>query len=140
MTNLRLTLDVDSYNQWFVDAWVEMHGRKIGVRFKVDNGCNGLVLSHKTLRRLGYSTTATDLSALQDITGRLANGEITSYKGLGAVSLYADKLQTVHICTANAICHATRETRDLMGTEVLRQFCGVNFWLSGNKYMELLKT
>ena len=139
MTSIRLDLTIDANNQWFVFMWVALHRRRVEVRFKIDSGCNGLVLSHKTLKALGRPTSTSDLAKLNDVTGRLASGEKSLYKGLGVVALHLNKIQPDHICTANAICHATRETNDLLGTEVLRQFCGVNFNLADDKYMELKK-
>jgi len=106
---------------------------------KVDNGCNALVLSYDTLEKLGISTKTADLENLPNKTGRLASGEKHTFKNLGEVSLYRTGEQPIHICNVEAICHATRETNDLLGTEVFSQFTDVNFRLSGNKYMELLK-
>jgi predicted aspartyl protease len=134
---VQLELSVDSNHQWFATMWVMLQGRKQEVRFKVDTGCNALVLSHNTLKSLGLSVKSTDLSKLPNETAKLASGEISSFKKLGEVSLYMDKSQSVLICNAQAICHATRATNDLMGTEVFRQFSGVNFNLITEKYMEL---
>ncbi|MCL2357252.1 MAG: hypothetical protein FWC70_08875 [Defluviitaleaceae bacterium] len=136
---MKLKLRVDSNKQWFVSMWVVKGGAKYRVEFKVDNGCNALVLSHDTMKKLGFSTAAADLEKLPNKTGRLASGEKHTFKNLGAVSLYRTGKQPVHICNAEAICRATHETNDLIGTEVLNQFTDVNFHLSGNKYMELLK-
>jgi len=135
--SLVFKLTVDENNQWFVSAWVALSQRKAMVRFKIDTGCNSLVLSHNTLKGLGLSIKSTDLSKLPNETAKLASGEISSFKKLGEVSLYTDKSQSVLICNAQAICHATRATNDLMGTEVFRQFTGVNFNLITEKYMEL---
>ena len=139
MTAIKFGLFVDASNQWFVSIWLSLHGRKAEVNFKVDNGCNGLVLSRKTLKALNYSIDNENIAKLQDVTGRLASGEKSSFKNLGTASLYTDKKQLIHICNANAICHATRETNDLMGTEVFKQFTDINLHLSDDKYMELLK-
>jgi len=137
---IKLNLSVDINNQWFVSVWVEMHGRKAVVRFKVDTGCNSVVLSHSTLKSLGISTSNANLSKLSDETAKLASGEKSSFKSLGAVSLSLDKVQSVPICNAKAICHATRKTNDLLGTEVFKQFASVAFNLAGDKYMELKKS
>ncbi|MCL2357254.1 MAG: hypothetical protein FWC70_08885 [Defluviitaleaceae bacterium] len=136
---MRIALRIDPNRQWFVSLCVVLQGRKAEIAFKVDNGCNALVLSHDTMKKLGFSTAAADLEKLPNKTGRLASGEKHIFKNLGAVSLYRTGKQPVHICNAEAICHATHETNDLIGTEVLNQFTDVNFHLSGNKYMELLK-
>ena len=47
---------------------------------------------------------------------------------------------TVQAIKDQSACHATRETNDLIGTEVFKQFADVIFRLHGDKYMELLKT
>jgi len=134
---VRLELSVDSNHQWFVTMWVTLQGRKQEVRFKVDTGCNALVLSHGTLRRLGLSVSESDLAKLQSITGKHADGEKSNYKSLGEVSLFSHNSQVGHICNVPAICHATRKTNDLIGTAVLKQFCKVDFNLTDDKYMQL---
>ncbi|MCL1845018.1 MAG: hypothetical protein FWF77_03855 [Defluviitaleaceae bacterium] len=68
---MKMRLRTDSHNQWFVSAWVVIATRKVFVEFKVDNGCNGLVLNHKTLDDLGFSSNIKDLSKLPDATGTL---------------------------------------------------------------------
>lgn len=136
---MKLKLRVDSNKQWFVSMWVVKGGTKYRVEFKVDNGCNALVLSHDTMKKLGFSTAPIDLGKLPKKTGRLASGEKHTFKTLGMVSLFRTGSQPTHVCNAEAICHATMETNDLLGTEVLNQYTDVNFHLSDNKYMELLK-
>jgi len=136
---IRRKLTVDSNNQWFVSMWVDLRGRIEEVRFKVDTGCNAVVLSHNTLKKLGFSSKNEDLSKLPPETGRLASGEKSDFRSSGAISLHADKNRTEHICDVNAICHATRKTNDLLGTAAFKQFLGVDFNLKGDKYMELIK-
>ena len=130
-------LRVDTHNQWFVSLWVCIGERRAYTEFKIDTGCNSLVLSHKTLNKLGLSTDNENLSKLISISGKLASGDTHTYKKLGAVLLFQDKGQTVQICKADAICHSTKETHDLLGTEVLRKFSNVSFGLNGDKYIEL---
>jgi hypothetical protein len=135
---LKLGLRVDSRNQWFVSMWVFLGKNKIRAEFKIDTGCNAMVLSQSTLKRLGCLTDESVLLGLPAVSGALANGEKHTFRKLGIVSLCQDKNQTTQICKAEAICHSTHETHDLLGTEVFRQFVGVTFNLTGNKYMELL--
>ena len=113
--------------------------QKTLVKFKIDTGCNTLVLSHSTLKSLGYSAKQADLSKLPPVKAALASGEEHMFRKLGAVSLFRDDKQAIQICKADSICHSTHETNDLLGTEVLRQFSGVSFDLTANKYMELKK-
>ena len=126
---------VDNNDQWFVYAWVSLAGRNRLVEFKIDTGCNALVLSHKTLRKLGVNIT--DLSRLTDTIGIQASGEKHDYKKLGKTSLFLNK--TTQICETISVCHATRETHDLLGTRVLKQFCRVNFILDEENFMQLKK-
>jgi len=130
-------MKVDNNNQWFITAWVLIGNRKTPVTFKIDTGCNSLILSHRTLNKLGLSTDIATLAKLPPVSGKLASGDKHIYRKLGGVLLYQDKEQLSQICKANAICHSTHETHDLLGTEVLRQFSGVSFGLAGDKYMEL---
>jgi hypothetical protein len=134
---MRFELTVDRNNQWFVQLWVSVGGRKALITFKVDSGCNSLVLSHRTLGKLGILTDKDTLAKLPEVPGKLASGDIHTYRKLGAVSLYQNKGQTAQICKVDAICHSTRETHDLLGTEVFRRFSGVSFNLVGDKYVEL---
>jgi hypothetical protein len=134
---MKLDLRVDNNNQWFVPVWVVIGEKKYRVEFKIDTGCNSLVLSHSTLEAIGISIKEPDLSKLPPIAGRLASGDKHTFRKLGEVSLYQDKNQTLLICKPDATCHTTRETNDLLGTEVLRRFNGVSFFLIGDKYMEL---
>ncbi|MCL1878734.1 MAG: hypothetical protein FWF80_07740 [Defluviitaleaceae bacterium] len=124
---------IDHNDQWFVYLWLLIGSRKLYIEFKVDTGCNALVLSHKTLKKLGISVA--DLSKLPNTTGVQASGEKHDYKRLGKVSAFHDK--TTHICDTSAVCHATRETHDLLGTAVLKESCRVNFILDDLAYMEL---
>jgi predicted aspartyl protease len=136
-TGIVIKLEVDNSNQWFVSVWVKIRERSKRVRFKVDTGCNAVVLSRKTLENLGFSTSESDFAKLPSVVGKQASGEKHTFKELGNVSLYRDKLQTVHIGNVSAICHATHETNDLLGTEALQQFCGIYFNLGNEKYIEL---
>jgi predicted aspartyl protease len=136
---VKIKLTIDPNNQWFVRVNVTIGTKNTPVTFKVDTGCNSLVLSHDTLKKLGVSTDAANLGKLSNKMGRLASGEKHIFKVLGAVSLYSAGSLPAHICNAEAICHETRETRDLLGTEVLKRFADVHFGLSGNTYMELMK-
>ena len=72
---MKFELIVDAYNQWFVFMWVFLGGRKVFTRFKIDTGCNAVVLSHRTLNKLGFSTDETGLSKLPAISGALASGD-----------------------------------------------------------------
>jgi hypothetical protein len=126
---------VDSHKQWFARIWVLIGKKAVLVEFKIDTGCNSVVLSRKTLGKFGL--TENDLAKLPITTGIQASGENHPYRKLGAVSLHQSK--TTPICKTEAVCHATHETHDLIGTEVFMQFCKLSFNLSGNKYMELLK-
>ncbi|MCL2356598.1 MAG: hypothetical protein FWC70_05480 [Defluviitaleaceae bacterium] len=136
---MKFELTVDHANQWFIWAWVHIAGRKAYTQFKVDTGCNALILSHRTLKLLGITTDEAELSKLPEISGALAGGTTDIFRKLGAISLYCDKGQAIYAGKIPALCHATRQTHDLLGTEVLRLFSGVSFSLKGNKFMELIQ-
>ena len=136
---MRFDLTIDHSNQWFISAWVHIAGRKANAHFKVDTGCNALILSHRTLKLLGITTDEAELSKLPQVSGELASGTKDIFRKLGMVSLYRDGGQALHIGKFPAMCHAGRQTHDLLGTEVFRQYAGVAFGLKGNKHMELIK-
>ena len=106
---MRFTLRVDPYEQWFASVLVTMHDRTSTVEFKIDTGCNSLVLSHSSLKRFGISTDATMLGKLPDESVRLASGEKSPFKRLGEVALH--HADGVYICNAPAICHAARKNQ-----------------------------
>jgi hypothetical protein len=111
-------MKIDKRNQWFVDITTVINNTDIVVAYKVDTGCNGLILSHATLKQFGISTTAESLANLKSAA---ASGiaEDIKLRELGEVTLYYDKLL---IGTFRAYCHPTRETHDLLGSPVLQAF------------------
>ena len=133
--SIKIEMRTDSHKQWFAEVWVVIGKTVKSVEFKIDTGCNSVVLSHKTLKRFGL--VESDLAKLPKTSGVQASGENHPYLKLGTVSLHQSKNKP--ICKTEAVCHATHETHDLIGTEVFMKFCGVIFNLTGNKYMELIK-
>jgi len=130
----RIAIKIDNNNQWFATVLVKKGNHTAPVKFKIDTGCNAVILSHSTLESLGYSAKSEDLEKLPSVTGKQVSGDKQIFKDLGEIALYRNT--TTHICNGNAICHATHETNDLMGTEVFKQFTNVAFNLK-EKYMEL---
>ena len=132
---IKIDINIDSRNQWFASIWVLIGKKAILVEFKVDTGCNAVVLSRKTLKKLGLAES--DLPKLPKTSGIHVGGENHPYLKSGKISLHQSK--NTPICKTEAVCHATHETHDLIGTEVFMKFCGLAFNLTGNKYMELIK-
>ena len=95
-----MKIEMRAHNQWFASVWVVKSEKKAFIEFKVDNGCNGLVLNHKTLNALGVASSIEDLAKFPEETGTLASGEKTTFKKLGAVSLFMPGKKAVHICKA----------------------------------------
>ena len=120
-SKVSVKLEVDNHNQWFVSILIKIGNISKPVRFRVDTGCNAVVLSHSTLKKLGLDTSEANLAKLPEISGALASGNNHKFRKLGKVSLHKGNKQFTHICTAEAICHATHETNDLLGTEAFRQ-------------------
>ena len=138
LNKVSVKLEVDNHNQWFTSILIKIGNVSKPVRFKIDTGCNAVVLSHSTLKKLGLDTSATNLARLPEIHGTVASGDEHKFKKLGKVSLHKGNKQLTHICDVEAICHASHETNDLLGTEAFRQFSGVTFALADNKRMELV--
>jgi hypothetical protein len=113
-----MKMRIDTRNQWFVIVKTVVGDMGIPVAYKVDTGCNGLILSHATLKQFGMSTTAKSLSKLKSAN---ASGIAEDIKlgEVGMATLYYDKLL---IGTFRAYCHPTRETHDLLGSPVLQAF------------------
>ena len=112
---LRFLMTFDASNQWFVSVWVSKNDKMVLVRFKVDTGCNAVVLSHSTLYALGFISDSGELSKLPGITGALVSGDTHNFKKLGVFYLYKNVNRSIHVCDVQAICHATHETHDLLG-------------------------
>jgi len=137
---MTIEMEIDRNKQWFTFIWVKLGERSALVRFKLDTGCNSLVISHKTLAALGYSASKDSLAKLPSIEGVLASGEKHIFKKLGKIDLYKDQHISLQICKTDAICHETHETHDLLGTEVLQQFSDIRLRLLGNKFIELVRS
>jgi len=136
-SSVSVKIEIDHHNQWFTSIMVKIGNIAKPVRFKIDTGCNAVVLSHSTLRKMGLDTSAKNLARLPEIQGTLASGEEHQFIKLGKVSLHKGNKQLTHICGVEAICHSTHETNDLLGTEVFRHFRNVSFCLIDEKCMEL---
>ena len=136
---MKLDLEIDSCNQWFATLGVLRGGIIMPVSFKIDSGCNALILSHDTLRKFGCIINRTELSKLPAVSGAVVSGDMHMFRKLGSVSLFNDAKRSIHICDAQALCHATHETHDLLGTAVFQHFNSIAFKLTGKKYMELIK-
>jgi len=134
---MKIELTIDKHKQWFVPVWVVIGKKKCRVEFKVDTGCNSLVISHSTLKSIGFFKKETELLKLPPVSGVLASGDSHTFRDLGTILLCQDKAQSIHLCKADAICHSTHETHDLLGTEVFKQFNKIFFSLVGDKYIEL---
>jgi len=116
-------MDINSNNQWFVGLTVAIKDKQADIEFKVDTGCNCLLISHSTLKNLGISTSQTAIAKLPDTVG-LSVSEKIQLKQIGKISLfYGD----THIGDFDAYCHATRETHDLLGATVFQAFIGAHF-------------
>ena len=137
LSNVSIKLEIDQYNQWFASIMIKIGNVSKPVRFKIDTGCNAVVLSHSTLKKLGLDISTEILAKLQEIPGTVASGDEHKFIKLGKVSLHKGDKQLTYICDVNAICHSSNETNDLLGTEAFRQFNSVTFTLSDNKRMEL---
>ena len=130
-------IEIDNHKQWFASVMIKIGNAIKPVRFKIDTGCNAVVLSHSTLKKLGLETNENNLAKLPGLKGTLANGEEHQFRKLGKVSLHKGNKEFTHICDAEAICHATHETNDLLGTEAFCQFIGVSFLLADVRRMNL---
>ena len=137
MTKIDILMNMSKSGQWLVDLIVKIGNKKVPVRFKLDTGCNGVALSHKTLRNFGISTDESTLSKLTDEVVMLASGERSDFKKLGKIAIYRG---TSKICDTKAVCHIKNQTNNLLGTEVFNQFAQVRFILDkGEEYMELTR-
>jgi hypothetical protein len=54
---IRLSISIDPYNQIFVSLTIAANNANAEAFFKIDTGCNAVILSRKTLNDLGIDTT-----------------------------------------------------------------------------------
>jgi hypothetical protein len=90
------------------------------VEFKIDNGCNIVLLNKDTLRDLGFDVTKEALSKLPNESASLAVGTVSNFKCVGMIVMATETKK--FICGVKVYCHANKTTRDLLGTSALHQF------------------
>ena len=129
---MKIRMQIDKQNQWFTNISVVVDKRIAKTEFKIDTGCNCLLLSHITLQKLGLC--ASDIAKLPDAAATSVSERIP-LKRVGKVSLYYGKNL---IGTFDAHCHATRSTNDLLGSPILQKFKQVHFDLTAESTMTLL--
>jgi predicted aspartyl protease len=110
---------IDSFGQILIELRVLTGNVVADVLFKMDNGCNSVMLNHKTLRNFGINTSPKALEKYPVIGANIVDGSDANFRQIGNFSISYGKM---HIATVPVICHAQRETRNLLGTSVLHKF------------------
>jgi hypothetical protein len=86
------------------------------------------------LHDLGFNISEAALSKLPDVGASLSDGSTTAFKQVGEIVLIHG---TCRICTVPVICHATKNTRNLLGTSVLHKFNSYKISTHGKTFLEL---
>ena len=131
---MKIPISIDSKNQIFATLRVVLNKASIDVRFKIDTGCNVVLLSRSTLADLGFATSHDTLLKLPIVQASVGDGSKTNFRQAGLVALYSGNL---HISSVPVICHTTKNTRDLLGTSVLHKFSKYTIHVKGKMYLEL---
>jgi len=121
-------------NQIFTDLTISANNKSISAEFKIDTGCNTVLLNHRVLNRLGIDTSKETLEKLPIARASIADGTTENYRHIGNIALYTGNK---HICDVPVICHTSKETRNLLGTTVLHLFNKYSFQVKENTVLEL---
>ncbi|MDR2167747.1 MAG: retroviral-like aspartic protease family protein [Clostridiales bacterium] len=132
--SFKLPIHIDNSGQILVTLTVAANNRSIDVDFKLDTGCNSVVLSRETLEKLGVKTDAATMSKRAPIEASVADGSVVSFRQAGNVNLYSGRDGLGEI---DVICHATHETRNLLGTSALHKFARYAINVKDYQYLEL---
>ena len=136
MSMLNIEMRITQMREWRVSLDVRLRPDSAckPVDFKVDSGCNTVLLSHVSLKLLGMRTIQEELGRLPKKEANIATGEIRTFKSLGKVAL---SLGGVSIGEFDAICHPTRQTKDLLGSNVLMACKNLGFKFGDMSYMTM---
>ncbi|MDR2168191.1 MAG: hypothetical protein LBE35_10145 [Clostridiales bacterium] len=138
MAKLKIPIIIDKQsNVIFVTLTVVINNKVADIPFKLDTGCNSVVLKHKTLQAFGIDTTSKAMRNKPSMPGRLADGTSSNFKQVGDIALYSNGNL---LAKTGVICHATQETNNLLGTSVLHRYLSYKIQVGGDfQYLELEK-
>ena len=134
-SKLSLPVLIDARGQILTTLRVAIGKSTADVYFKIDTGCNVVLLSHSSLEELGIQTSADALRKLPPVSATIGDGSMADFRIVGDVNLFSGK---THICAVKAICHTTQKTRNLLGTSVLHKFSRYIVQVRGTTYLELI--
>jgi len=134
VSSLKIPIRIDANNQIFTTLTAIHNKTPIDVYFKIDNGCNAVIIRRNTLKSLGFDTSVQSLNKLPVVNAKLADGRVTNFRQVGEILLIHNNCR---ICTVPVICHLTRQTNDLLGTSVLHKFGSYTISTRGKTYLTL---
>ena len=135
MNKIIVPIDV-SGGQFFVDLTVSANSKILEVDFKIDTGCNVVVLSRNTLKRFGIDVSQKALEKKKIPKTSIADNSMVHYRIVRNISLYSGR---IFICEVPVICHTTRQTNNLLGVGVLHKFEKYAIQLKGETRMALFR-
>jgi len=131
---LKIPIYIDKNGQELTTLITAAGDRAIKTLFKIDSGCNAVLMRRGALQALGFDTSEQALSKLPNVGASLSDGSTTAFKQVGEIVLIHG---TCRICTVPVICHATKDTRNLLGTSVLHKFASYKVSTRGKTFLEL---
>jgi len=131
---LQIPIRIDGNGQELVTLITANENKSIRTLFKIDSGCNAVLMRRSALQALGFDTSEAALSKLPDVGASLSDGSTTAFKQVGEIILIHG---TCRICTVPVICHASKNTRNLLGTSVLHRFNSYKISTRGKAFLEL---
>ena len=134
IANLQIPIRIDENGQEWVTLITAAENKSIKTLFKIDSGCNVVLMRRSALQALGFDTSMVALSRLPDVGASLSDGSVASFKQVGEIALIHG---TCRICTVPVICHATKSTRNLLGTSVLHKFNSYKVTTRGKPFLTL---
>jgi predicted aspartyl protease len=131
---LQIPIRIDENGQELVTLITANGNVAIKTLFKIDSGCNAVLMRRGSLQALGFDTSEAALNKLPDVGASLSDGSTAAFKQVGEIVLIHGQCR---ICAVPVICHATKNTRNLLGTSVLHKFNSYKISTRGRAFLEL---
>jgi hypothetical protein len=134
IASLKIPIRIDASDQIFTTLTAVHKKMSVDVYFKIDNGCNAVIIRRNTLKSLGFDTSPQALGKLPEVNAKLADGRAVNFRQVGEIVLIHGNCR---ICSVPVICHLTRQTNDLLGTSVLHKFASYMINTRGKTFLTL---
>jgi hypothetical protein len=132
--SLKIPVMIDAKNQVITTLNVAANNKQLDVVFKIDNGCNAVLMWRDSLKDLGFDVSQAALNKLPEIGATLGDGSVVNFRQIGEVVLIHKNCK---ICSVPVVCHTSKNTRNLLGTSVLHKFGSYMINTRGKTFLTL---